>query len=291
MRYREIEVKGILAHVHQPDTWFGLMYNMNLYRGCEHQCIYCDTRSECYQIEDFDHEVLVKTNAIDLLKKTLPRKKVVGTIGFGSMNDCYGTVETVYHLTEQALAVVAEMHFPVHIITKSDLVVRDLALLKRINRVLARVSFTITTTDDDLAAVLEPGAPSPSRRLAAMKTLAAHGISTGVTMMPVLPFIEDNPENIVQIVQKAADCGAEFILPAFGMSCRNRQREYYYKQLDEHFPGISKKYRQRFGEAYSCNSPRQNELSRLFTETCQRLNIATCLIRQPNFTGQQLALF
>jgi DNA repair photolyase len=157
----------MLSHVKQPDTWFGLKYNMNLYRGCQHQCIYCDSRSECYQIENFS-DILYKENAIELLENELARKRVKGTIGTGSMNDPYMPVEKKLKLTRRALELIARFRFPVHIITKSDLVLRDLDLLQRINEVYTAVSFTITTADDQLAKKLEPGASPPSARFRAM---------------------------------------------------------------------------------------------------------------------------
>ncbi|MFL7892139.1 MAG: radical SAM protein, partial [Anaerolineales bacterium] len=213
----EIQAKTILNHVRQPDTYFGLKYNLNLYRGCQHQCIYCDSRSECYQIENFA-DIHVKINAIDLLKDTLPRKRVRGTIGFGSMNDPYMPIERKYQLCRRALEVIAEHRFPVHIITKSDLVLRDLDLLTQINQVYAAISFTITTADDQLARQIEPGAPCSSSRFAAMRALSEAGIHTGITMMPILPYICDTEENITQLVELAHQNGAGYILPWFGMS-------------------------------------------------------------------------
>ncbi|MCJ7717941.1 MAG: radical SAM protein, partial [Anaerolineales bacterium] len=187
----EITAKTILNHVKQPDPWFGLKYNMNLYRGCQHQCIYCDSRSDCYRIEDFS-KIQVKTNALELLEDVLPRKRIRGTIGFGSMNDPYMPVEREYRLTGKSLEIISTHEFPVHILTKSDLVLRDIDLLKEINGVYTAVSFTITTADDELARILEPGAPLPSLRFQAMRELADAGILTGVTMMPILPFLEDS---------------------------------------------------------------------------------------------------
>ena len=229
---RGIQAKVLVSRVKQPDNWFGLKYNMNLYRGCQHQCIYCDSRSECYQIENFNTDVLVKANAIDLLRKELASKRVKGTIGTGSMNDPYMPLEEKLNFTGRALAVIAEFHFPVHVMTKSDLVLKDLDTLCQINRVYAAVSFTITTADDELAKKLEPGAPLVSERFRAMKTLADHDIHTGVTMMPILPFIEDDEENIRRIVEQAHAHGAAYIIPWFGMSLRDRQRAYYYDKLD-----------------------------------------------------------
>jgi DNA repair photolyase len=292
MKTREVEVKGILNTVPGEDDWFGLSYNMNLYRGCEHQCIYCDTRSTCYQIEHFNEEVLVKINALELLEDKLPRKRKKGMIGFGSMNDPYTPAERRYGLTGKALEIVAKYRFPVHIITKSDLVLEDLETLVRINRVKARVSFTVTTTDDALARILEPGAPAPSRRLAAMAKLAAAGIETGVVMMPILPFIEDNPENIEGIVRAAAANGADYIIPSFGMTLREGSREHFYRKLDEHFPGLRRKYERSFGNNYQCPARNADQLTRLFYDLCEALGMQTRVFPYPpKPKDQQLSLF
>jgi DNA repair photolyase len=292
MEYREIRVKGILNTVPGEDEWFGLKYNLNLYRGCEHQCIYCDTRSACYRIEHFDEEVLVKINALELLEDALPRKRKVGMIGFGSMNDPYTPAELVYGLTGEALKIVARYGFPVHIITKSDLVLKDIETLKEINSVKARVSFTLTTVDDTLAAKLEPGAPSPSQRLAAMEQLAAAGIETGAVMMPILPFIEDTPENILGVVEAAAAHGADYIIPAFGVSVRQGQREHFYKKLDLLFPGVRQKYERTFGWQYQCPAQNHDALARIFYDACKRLGLQTRVSPYPpKDDTQQLALF
>ena len=265
---KEITAKTLLSSAKQPDPWFGIKYTMNLYRGCQHQCIYCDSRSECYQIEDFDHDVLVKANALDLLRDELPRKRVKGTVGTGSMNDPYMPLEAKLNLTGRALEIIADHRFPVHVITKSDLVVRDADILADIGRVYAAVSFTVTAADDDLSRKLEPGAPPTSRRFAALAALAARGIYTGVTMMPILPFIEDNAENIAGIVAQAAAAGASYIMPGFGMTLRDRQRAYYYGQLDRLFPGLREQYEARFGDQYSAAANDAKKLERLFGELC-----------------------
>ena len=261
-----------MSAVKQADPWFGLKYNLNLYRGCQHQCIYCDSRSECYRIENFN-DILVKANAIDLLRRELPRKRVKGTIGFGSMNDPYMPIEAERQLTRQALEVVAACQFPVHIITKSDLVLRDLELLKQIGQIYAAVSLTITTADDDLAKKVEPGAPSPSRRFSAMRQLADAGILTGVTLMPVLPFIEDNPENIQSILSRAADSGAGYILASFGVTLRDRQRDWYYRHLERFFPGLRQRYEETYGERYGCAVPNAARLESLTSRFCSRAGI------------------
>ena len=261
----EITSKTILNHVKQPDPWFGLKYNMNLYRGCQHQCIYCDSRSECYQLGDLA-QIRVKVNALELLADALPRKQVLGTIGFGSMNDPYMPVEKDYRLVRGALEIIANHGFPVHLLTKSDLVLRDLDLLRTIAEVYAAVSFTITTADDSLAAKLEPGAPRPSERFQAMCQLAEVGILTGVTMMPILPFLEDDPDNIRQIIRKAKLNGASYIIPAFGMSLRPGSREYYYQKLDSLFPGIKEQYIRTYGDKYQCGVPNWLELTEVFQD-------------------------
>jgi DNA repair photolyase len=290
----EIKSKTILNHVKQPDSWFGLKYNMNLYRGCQHQCIYCDSRSECYQLGDLG-EIRVKTNSLELLEDALPRKRMVGTIGFGSMNDPYMPVEREYQLVRGALQIISAHGFPVHLLTKSDLVLRDLDLLQEISRIYAAVSFTITTVDDQLAASVEPGAPRPSARLKAMKTLACAGVLTGVTMMPVLPFLEDNPENIREIVRQAASHGASYVIPALGVTLRQGSREYYYRKLDAHFPGIKEKYIQAFGDSYQCSVPDWKELEGVFQEELNAAglapNIPVFIPRKRSRDQAQMSLF
>lgn len=287
---KEVQAKGILGNVRQPDTWFGLKFNMNLYRGCQHQCIYCDSRSACYQIENFKN-ILVKTNAIDLLRKELARKRVKGTIGTGSMNDPYMPVEAERKLTARALAAIRDFYFGVHVITKSDLVLRDLETLKAISgNYYAAVSFTITTADDELGLILEPGAPSVSRRLRAMQILAENGILTGITLMPVLPFIEDDPENIVRIVEAARRHGARYIIPSFGVTLRDRQRNYFYSKLDLHFPGLRAQY-ERYGEQYFYEARNSARLHRLFTDLCAQYGIATRIPVLQDRQAQQLSLF
>jgi len=290
----EVTAKTLLSSSKQPDPWFGIKYTMNLYRGCQHQCIYCDSRSECYQIENFA-DVIVKANAIDLLKQELPRKRVKGTIGTGSMSDPYLPLEAARRLTAQALEVIAEHQFPIHALTKSDLVLRDIETLRVISRVYAAISFTITTADDELGKQVEPGAPLVSRRFAAMAQLAEAGLLTGVLLMPVLPFIEDNPANITAIVTRAKDCGATYIVASFGMTLRDRQRAHYYAQLDRLFPGLRPQYERQYGTKYSAAARNARQLEQIFREACERHGIAT---RMPFYepapplgSAAQLALF
>ena len=287
---REIEARVLLSSIKTPDPWFGIKYNMNAYRGCQHQCIYCDSRSECYGIEEF-RDVLVKVNALDLLPRELASKRKKGLIGTGSMSDPYGPVEMTYGLTGKALEIIARYRFPVHIITKSDLILKDIDALAEISETRAVVSFTITTADDALAAKLEPGAPSPSRRLAAMEALASRGVTTGVTLMPVLPFIEDSPDSIAEIVTRAVSCGATHVIPAFGMTMRDRQRAYYYEKLDELFPGLRSQYEHAFGERYQCAARNQAALKATFEKLRARYGLATRVVPyEPGPHEEQLAL-
>lgn len=275
----EIQARVLLSSHPKPDPWFGIRYTMNLYRGCQHQCIYCDSRSECYRIDNFA-DIQVKVNALDLLRQELPRKRTKGTIGTGSMNDPYMPIEAARNLTGRALEIIAQHQFPVHIITKSDLVLRDLTTLQTISEVYAAASFTITTADDELGKRLEPGAPQVSARFAAMQALAAHGLLTGVTLMPVLPFIEDTEDNITAIISRAHDSGATYILPAFGVTLRDRQRDYYYAKLDRLFPGLRPRYERAFGQRYSASSPNAKRLTQLCRELCERYGLA---LKMPHY--------
>ncbi len=247
----EIQAKTMLAHVHPPDGIFGMRYNMNLYRGCQHQCIYCDSRSACYGIENFA-DILVKANALDLFAR----------YGFG-----------------------------VHINTKSTLVLRDVDRLLALGPGRASVCFSISTADDDLGRKIEPGAAPVSERYRAMRILAGQGIVVGVSMMPILPFLEDSVENVTAIVEQAVASGARFIIPWFGMSMRDGQREYYYAQLDRLFPGLRQRYERAFGLNYECPACWADQLRAQFEALCTRYGLATKVPPYPVEAGQQLPLF
>ena len=264
---------------------------MNLYRGCQHRCIYCDSRSQCYGIDRFDQDVLVKTNAIDLLRDELSRKRVKGTIGTGSMNDPYMPIEKHEKLTQRALEAIALFRFPVHVLTKSDLVLRDMAIIQQISQTYAAVSFTITTADDELGKKMEPGAPKPSARLKAIEQLAAKGIYTGVLMMPVLPFLQDNEDNIRTLVKRAADSGAQYILASFGVTLRDRQRVYFYQELDKRFPGVSQQYMKAFGGDYFAPVQNYENLKAAFKEACAEVGMARRIEPYNKKEAKQLSLF
>ena len=270
-----IRTRTILSRLRTRDTLFGITYNMNLYRGCSHGCIYCDTRSTCYGIGDISR-IRIKENAVALLEKELSGKKgPKATIGTGSMNDPYMPCEKRHRLTRSALEIIARHGFPVHVITKSGLVARDKDILSEISgKSYAAVSFTVTTSDDTLARITEPGATPPSLRFNAMEKLASAGIYTGVTMMPILPFINDRPENITDIMRMAASSGASYVLPMFGVTLREGSRDFFYCALDKHFPVIKGRYEQTFANRYECFSPRYADLRDAFLQGASRYGLS-----------------
>ena len=253
--------------------WFGVDYNMNIYRGCSHGCIYCDSRSLCYRIENFD-TIRAKKDALRIIRDDILKKRRRGIVGTGSMSDPYNIFEKELKLTRNALELLNAFRFGAAVATKSPLVVRDTAIFKDIQaHSPVIIKITITAGDDKLSALVEPNAPPSGERFEAIKTLSTNGIYAGVLMMPVLPFIEDTEENILSIVRKAKESGARFVYPAMGMTLRAGNREYYYEKLDEHFPGIKDKYIKRFGERYSCMSPKSKKLFAVFKDECNKLGL------------------
>lgn len=271
---REIKAKSILSYNKFPTHWFGVRYVMNIYRGCEHKCIYCDSRSECYRIENFD-DLTVKINAVDLLKKELSIKRKRVTIGTGAMSDPYTVSERKYQLTRNALKVINEYRFPLYIGTKSNLILRDVDILEDISKTYLRVFFTITTFNDELAKKIEPSAPTPTERFKAMGVLSTLGINVGINLMPVLPFIEDNNQNINEIIKRAKEYGVKYINPFLGVTLRDNQRDYYYKKLDKDFPGIKNRYEKKYGNTYKCYINNYKKILQSFLEQCSINDITT----------------
>ncbi len=268
-----ISAKTIVSGYSESNAWFGDNYNMNIYKGCCHGCIYCDSRSECYRIDNFD-AIRAKENALALINKELKSKKRTGVIGTGAMSDPYNPFEREYKFTRGALELINTYGFGVSLITKSDLVIRDIDILKKIkNHSPVLVKITITTCSDELCKKIEPNVAVSSKRFSAIKELSENGIFAGILLMPVLPFLEDDEENIRSIVKKAYENGAKFIFPAFGVTLRQNQRDWYYKKLDEKFPGIKQKYIKQFGNNYECYSPKAKQLWNLFKEDCERYGI------------------
>lgn len=271
---RYAEAKQILTPMSRPETWFGAGYNMNLYRGCQHGCIYCDSRSACYGVDRFDEDIEIKENAIELLTRELSSKRERRMIGTGAMCDPYTPVEKETELNRQAVACIVERGFPLHIMTKSDLIVRDTDLLTKSMGSPNAVTFTVTTPDDGLADCLEPRAPSPSRRFAAMKALSGAGIMTGVAVMPVLPFIEDDEKALLSILQMTKDAGGAYAVVWTGVTLRDRQRVHFYEELDRLFPGMRERYESAFGDQYRCDVPEKDHVKDVLEAACTDLGLA-----------------
>ncbi|MEA5003891.1 MAG: radical SAM protein [Christensenella sp.] len=267
-----VPAKTILGRP-KDDSWFGNDYNMNLYRGCCHGCIYCDSRSECYHVDDFDR-VRIKRDALAILERELQSKRKKGVVGVGAMSDTYNPFEKEEQATRGALKLLERFGFGVALDTKSSLVLRDVDLIQRIARnASANIKITITTADDALSKVIEPYVCVSSERFRAIRELSAAGIFTGVLFTPMLPYITDTEENVMEMVRLAHENGARFIFPMFGVTLRQNQRDYYYQKLDTHFPGLSRKYRNVYRSNYYCASPRANKLRALFQSECRKYRL------------------
>lgn len=248
---------------------------MNLYRGCTHGCIYCDSRSNCYQMEHDFEDVEVKRNAPALLEAALRRKRNRCMLGTGAMSDPYLPMEESEGLTRRCLEIIDRHGFGLSLLTKSDLVLRDLELLKSINaRTKCVVQMTLTTYDEALCRILEPGACTTARRVEVLNILRGEGIPTVVWLCPILPFLNDNEENLRGILDACVRAEVKGVLCfGMGLTLRKGNREYFYQKLDKHFPGLKEQYIRTFGERYECASPRQAELMRIFHSTCKKYGI------------------
>ncbi len=256
-----VEVKGILS-AHN---------GMNLYRGCTHGCIYCDSRSKCYHIDHAFEDIEVKANAIELLEAALKRKRKKCMLGMGSMTDPYIPLEEEIGNVRRALALASRYGFGVTLTTKSNRILRDLDLLKEINdRTKCVVQITLTTYDEELCKKIEPNVCTTKERLHVLRELQKAGIPTVVWLCPILPFINDTEENIQGILRGCAEMGVRGVICfGMGLTLRDGNREYFYRQLDRLFPGLKEKYIKTYGMQYEINSPRNEELMKLFHEFCQ----------------------
>ncbi len=256
------------------EDFFYADWNMNLYRGCCHGCIYCDSRSLCYHLDRFD-TVRPKENALALLENELRAKRKPGVITMGAMSDPYNPLEENLRLTRGAMELMLRHGFGAAFTTKSALCARDADLLAAIARrapVCARL--TITCANDDLCRRIEPDVSPSSQRFAALRQLSDAGIYAGVWLNPVLPFITDTEENIISILRKTAEAGGKFVVCFFGMTLRSGNREYYFDALQRDFPGIREKYLSTFGNAYECTSPNAQRLYEVFKAECTRLGLS-----------------
>ena len=270
-----VKTRTIMTKSDQGEKWFGIDYHMNLYKGCSFGCIYCDSRSECYHINNFDI-VKTKVDALEILEQELSSKGYRGVVSFGTLSDPYNKEEEKLEITRNALKLILKYGFGVSIDTKSDLILRDLDLLTEIakkNSVIIKIS--VTTTDDEMAKKLEPNVPSSTRRFEVLKKLRKSDIYAGILLTPVLPFLTDTEENIRSIVLKSKDADAKFIYTKMGMNLRTNQRTYYYEKLDELYPGLSSDYEAVYGKKYFCSSLQYRHLMELFLNLCHQNGIIT----------------
>ncbi len=257
-----VEAKGILS----PQN------GMNLYRGCVHGCIYCDSRSSCYHMDHAFEDVAVKRNAIALLEDALKRRRKPCMIAAGSMTDPYIPLEEELGHVRQALELVLRYGFGITLITKSARVLRDLDLLAAINRrTKCVVQMTLTTYDEALCRKLEPHVSTTRERFQALLQLREAGIPTVVWLCPILPFINDTRENlegVLDLCLQAGVCGV--VCFGMGVTLREGSREYFYAQLDRHFPGMKERYIAAYGSRYLLESPNSRQLTALFHDICRR---------------------
>ena len=250
MLVKEVKAKSILRKGKKVDSWFLINYGMNFYRGCSHNCVYCDGRSEGYYVDgEFGSDVTVKINAIDVLRRELdPKRKRIPLKHYfaglvGGVGDSYQPLEKKYKLTRQALDLFLIREFPVHILTKSTLIERDIDIIKKINeQKRAIVSFSFSSANDEISSCFEPGVPSPTERLKTLSKFKKEGIACGMYLMPVIPFITDTPEVMEETIKKAKETNLDFIVFA-GMTLKEgRQKEYFMKTLSKNFPQFIPQY-------------------------------------------------
>ncbi len=262
-------------HFAQAKSILSPKNGMNLYRGCQHGCIYCDARSLCYQMNHPFEDIGVKENALPLLEQALRAKRKKCMIGTGAMSDPYMPLEEKLQLTRGALELIHRYGFGVAIQTKSCRILRDLELLKAINdQSKAVVQMTLTTYDERLCRMVEPNVSTTRQRAEALRKFRDAGIPTVVWLSPLLPWLNDTPENILGILEYCRGAGVKGIINfGMGLTLRDGDREYYYAALDRHFPGLKQRYIQTYGNAYELPSPNSQALWQLFHEKCEQYGI------------------
>ena len=256
-----VKAKGILSAKN----------GMNLYRGCSHGCIYCDSRSHCYQMDHDFEDIEIKENALELLEQSLQRKRKKGMIGTGAMTDPYVPIEKDLQYVRRAMLLAERYSFGFTLITKSNLVLRDLDVMQRINeKTKCVVQMTLTTYDEELCKKIEPEVCTTRERFEVLKALRDAGIPTVVWLCPILPYINDTEENLRGILDYCIEAGVYGIINfGMGVTLREGNREYFYEQLDKHFPGMKERYQKEFGYQYVLDSPNHQNLMRIFRETCK----------------------
>jgi len=262
-------------HIVQAKGILSAKNGMNIYRGCSHGCIYCDSRSECYHIEHDFEDIAVKGNALALLEQALQRKRTKCMIGTGSMSDPYLPLEHKLNMTRKAIEIIYRYGFGFTCITKSSLVLRDIELLKAINqKTKCVVQMTLTTYDEQVCSIVEPHVATSRQRLEVLKRLHEEGIPTVVWLSPILPFINDTVKNLEGILHYCAQAKVYGIICfGMGLTLRSGNREYFYSCLDTHFPGLKEEYIRLYGNNYSINSVHHAELMHLFHARCKEYGI------------------
>lgn len=262
-------------HYTEYKTILSPQNGMNLYRGCSHGCIYCDSRSSCYQIKHDFEDIEVKHNAPLILEEQLRRKRKPCMISTGSMCDPYIHLEEELQITRQCLTIIERYGFGLAILTKSSRILKDLDLLKAINKkTKCIVQMTLTTHDEDLCRKLEPNVSTTLERFHVLEIMRDNGIPTIVWLSPILPFINDTEENLRGLLDYCIQAKVHGIMCfGFGLTLREGNREYFYAQLDRLFPGVKQKYIRSFGNAYMCNSSNNRHLMSVFKEICKQHNI------------------
>ena len=259
-----VDAKGIL-------TGKNGYYGMNVYRGCSHGCIYCDSRSRCYQFTHPFEDIEVKRNAPELLEKALRSKRKRCMIGTGAMSDPYMHCEEDLRLTRRCLEIINKYGFGVAIQTKSDRILQDIDLLHEINKsAKCVVQITLTTYDDDMCSILEPHVCNTKRRIEVLEKMQERGIPTIVWLTPILPFINDTEENITSIMNECVRVGVKGIIDfGMGLTLREGDREYYYAALDRYFPGLKQRYIHTYRNSYELPSPDAKELTAIYKRICK----------------------
>ena len=263
MHYKE--VKNILS----------INKGMNLYRGCSHGCIYCDSRSKCYNMNHDFEDIEVKINAPILLEQTLIKSKQKYMIGTGSMGDPYCHIESELKIMHKCLEIIEKYGYGVSIQTKSTRLLDDLEILKKINeksKVIVQV--TLTTFDDELCKKIEPNVEVTSKRVEMLRVLRDNNIKTIVWLCPILPFINDTEENIKKIIEYCVEAKVYGIICfGMGLTLREGNREYFYKKLDESFLGLKQKYINTYKDSYEVTSRNNYDLMKLLETECKKNNI------------------
>ncbi len=259
-----VDAKGILTG---KDGYYG----MNIYRGCTHGCIYCDSRSTCYHFTHPFEDIEVKRNAPQLLEQALRSKRKKCVIATGAMSDPYMHCEEQLRLTRQCLQIILDHGFGAAVQTKSDRILQDIDLLEQISRTAkCVVQITLTTYDDELCSILEPHVCNTKRRIEVLEEMQKRGIPTIVWLTPILPFINDTEENIRAILHACVRTGVRGVIDfGMGLTLREGDREYYYAALDRHFPELKERYIRTYGNAYELPSPRAEELKQIVHQVCE----------------------